>query len=284
MRNAVYSAGVGPQILTDHEIEVLVEHIERNSVDLLVAGLFCSGNPREAYAVIGEVEREQGKKEIASGDASDLDGKRAIAWLKGEVVEVRRTPAVEAARRPMPAHVEPPKAEAVTPLAPMPRTLPRPRRIMPIPGLKPAPVTTPVDAPEPRTPSLPMRPRRPAPAKVDPPADVVVHTPDAYAVALKGPLLRLPSDADWEWIETTTSGATKESAGDLLAIIRAQGICVEKAGRLDRNWDLWTSEICLLGLAEPVTPAYGLAGVSRANSIWWSRNWQYEEARCAPPL
>lgn len=114
MRNTVYSAGVGPRILTDYEIEGLGEHIERNSVNLLVAGLFCSGNPHEAYAVIREVERDQGKKEISSGDASELDGKRIIAWLGGEVVEVRRAPAVEAARHPMSAHVEPPKAEPVT--------------------------------------------------------------------------------------------------------------------------------------------------------------------------
>lgn len=228
----------------------------------------------DMYAAIGCTSMS------ASGDASEWHGKRALRWLDGESVEVRRVVAAE-----------PPK-EPTRPSVPVLRRIGR------IPAHQPAPEVThhevevpntrPVDVPSVRTPGLPRRPGRIGLPKSEAAPDAIpgIDVDPATGVTLPfvHGLPRLPTDDDLTWIEEISEGATKETAAVLLAMIRARGIHVDRAGRLLPNWNLWTSELSLLGLTSPSRVFYGSLRNRFSNSDWWSRNHPYEERRCEPPF
>ena len=117
----------------------------------------------------------------------------------------------------------------------------------------------------------------------DAPADVVAHAEpdDEYGVSI-GIRINL------SLIERLTVGVTKETAQDAIARLKDAGIPEDAfvlfPGFPVDRWGLDERRRNLLGLMPPSPVVFGLRGKGRGNSTWWSRNYAYEAARCAPPF
>ena len=93
-----------------------------------------------------------------------------------------------------------------------------------------------------------------------------------------------PRRLTWEEIEVITLGVTLETSQECLAKLRSLGVWIERSGGVLRHWDLYDTELHFLGLKGPSLFVYGSTTDPHATSAWWSRNRQFEAARCAPPF
>jgi hypothetical protein len=220
----------------------------------------------------------------ASSTATEFDGQQALRWLDTLFVEVtshrvtvenrekalamqtkEEKPACRPIRRPDRNPLSPPGPDVRT------REPPEVQK-------------RPTGAPSIRR---PMTPPRIAVASTDDDPDLIPGVDrDASGQIIpfeQAESARRPLTTDE--IEAITLGVTMETAQECLDKLRALGVEIIQFGYRLPHWGLRETEINFLGLMPPPRPWHYVSTTDRmATSAWWSRNHQFEEARCAPPF